>query len=119
MAYAIAHPADFLFFEMHHHAAYLDPATSATGDKITIVANDLMREVTTAYRVVAPAPEVLVSLVWGALVGLLKSASQEHFRLDPQLVDAAGLVLWHAVTIGAASSSSSLTSFPRTERQQP
>jgi hypothetical protein len=75
--------------------------------------------VTAAYRVASPAPEVLVSLVWGALVGLMKSASQDHVRLDPQLVDAAGLTLWHAVTAGAKPSTSSLTPFPRTERQQP
>jgi hypothetical protein len=45
-------------------------------------------------------------LVWGGLVGLLKSASQGHIKLDPQLVDAAGLTLWHAITTGAAVPSS-------------
>lgn len=119
VAYAIAHPADFLFFEMHHHASYLDPATGAAGDKIMVLAIGFMREVMDAYRVTTPGPDVMVSLIWGALVGLLKSASQERLKLDPQLVDAAGLTLWHAVTTGAAATSSSLNPFPRTERQQP
>lgn len=119
VAYAVGHPSDFRFFEMHHHAAYLDPATSAAGDKIIAAAVGFMREIMAAYRVTNPGPEVMVSLVWGALVGLLKSASQELLKLDPQLVDAAGLTLWHAVTTGAAVSTSSLTSLPTTERQKP
>ncbi|HEY1719762.1 MAG TPA: TetR/AcrR family transcriptional regulator [Magnetospirillaceae bacterium] len=119
VAYAVAHPADFLFFEMHHHAAYLDPATHESGQKIMLVAIDFMREITGAYRVDSPAPEVLVALVWGGLVGLLKFADQGFLRLDPQLVDAAGLALWHAVTGKAPLSSSSTTVFPTTERQQP
>jgi TetR/AcrR family transcriptional regulator, repressor of fatR-cypB operon len=97
VAYAVAHPADFLFFEMHHHAAYIEPATRAAGDRIMAVAVDFMREVMAAHGLASPGPEALVSLVWGALVGLLKAADQHYLRLDPQLVEAAGLVLWRAV----------------------
>jgi hypothetical protein len=63
-----------------------------------------MREIAEAHGVASPGPEVMVSLVWGGLVGLLKSADQNFVRLDPQLVEAAGLVLWCAVTGTAASS---------------
>ena len=105
VAYAVAHPADFLFFEMHHHAGYIEPATRAAGDRIMAVAVDFVREVTATQDVASPGPEALVSLVWGALVGLLKAADQKYLRLDPQLVEAAGLVLWRAV--GGRSSSAS------------
>jgi AcrR family transcriptional regulator len=98
VAYAVAHPSDFLFFEMHHHAGYVEPATQAAGDRIMAVAVAFVREVMAAYRIAAPSPEAAVSLVWGALVGLLKAADQKYLRLDPQLVEIAGLVLWRGVT---------------------
>lgn len=102
VAFALAHPDDFQFFEMHHHEAYLDAANRALGERVMGVGVAFMDEIARAYGLAKPGPEVLVSLVWGALVGLLKSADQGFLKLDPQLVDAASLVLWHAVTGCAA-----------------
>lgn len=101
VAFAIAHPDDFRFFEMHHHESYLDDASRALGARLMGTGVGFMAEIARANQIGAPTPEVLVSLVWGGLVGLLKSADQGFVKLDPQLVDAAGLVLWHAVTAGA------------------
>jgi len=103
VAFAIAHPDDFRFFEMHHHESYLDPTSRALGDRLMGVGVTFFDEIARAYGVASPGPEVLVSLVWGGLVGLLKSADQGFVKLDPQLVDAAGVVLWHAVTRSGAS----------------
>ena len=103
IAFAIAHPDDFRFFEMHHHESYLDAASRGQGERLMTVGIEFFAEIALAYRVDAPPPEVLVSLVWGGLVGLLKSADQGFVKLDPQLVDAAGVVLWHAVTRSGAS----------------
>jgi AcrR family transcriptional regulator len=105
IAFAIAHPDDFRFFEMHHHESYLDAASRAQGERLMEIGIAMFAEIARAYRVDTPAPAVLVSLVWGALVGLLKSADQGFVKLDPQLVDAAGLVLWRAVTGGSADRS--------------
>jgi AcrR family transcriptional regulator len=102
VAFAIAHPDDFRFFEMHHHESYLDDASRALGERVMGVGVGFMDEIARAHRVGSPSSEVLVSLVWGGLVGLLKGADQGFVKLDPQLVDAAGLVLWHAVTRGGA-----------------
>lgn len=109
VAFAVAHPDDFRFFELHHHDAYLEAAGRAVGDRLMGAAIAFMREITTAYRRVSPSPEVLVSLVWGGLVGLLKSVDQKYLALDAQLVDAAGLVLWHAVTGTSPGSSQSIS----------
>jgi AcrR family transcriptional regulator len=120
VAYAVAHPADFQFFEMHHHSAYIEPATRAAGDRLMGFAVDFMREAMTEYRVTAPSPEAMVSLVWGALVGMLKGADQEYLRLDPQLVEAAGLVLWRAVSGSGAPGQSAINPLlSRNERQSP
>jgi len=120
VAYAIAHPADFLFFEMHHHAAYIEPATRAAGDRLMAVAVDFMGAMMTAHDVASPSPETMVSLIWGALVGLLKAADQKYLRLDPQMVEAAGLVLWRAASgSGAPSPSPIATLHSRSERLSP
>jgi len=98
VAFALAHPDDFRFFEMHHHESYLDAPARALGDRVMGAAVGFMREIMAANRVAAPSPEAMVSLVWGALVGLLKSADQNYLRLDPGLVDAAGLAMWRAAS---------------------
>lgn len=111
-AFAVAHPDDFRFFELHHHDAYLDATGRAVGDRLMGAAVAFMREIAAAHRVASPNPEILVSLVWGGLVGLLKSVDQKYLVLDAQRVDAAGLVLWHAVTGTAATPSPSPISEP-------
>jgi len=110
VAFAIAHPDDFRFFEMHYHDSYLDASSRALGERLMATGVAFLDEIGRAYKVASPSSEVLVSLVWGALVGLLKSADQGFLKLDPQLVDAAGLVLWHAVT-GCVAASSTHRSF--------
>ncbi len=117
VAYAIAHPADFQFFEMHHHAGYIEPATRAAGDRLMAVAVEFMRAMMADHGVTAPSPETMVSLVWGALVGLLKAADQKYLRLDPQLVEAAGLVLWRAASGSGGPPSSLEFSSSRNERR--
>ena len=119
VAYAVAHPADFQFFEMHHHAAYIEPATRAAGDRLMAVAVDFVREVAAAPLVDRPGPEILVGLVWGALVGLLKSADEGYLRLDPQRVDAAGMVLWHAIGGSTVLALPSALPSSSSERQMP
>jgi len=120
VAFAVAHPDDFRFFELHHHESYLDPASRAVGERLMGAAVTFMREIKDAHRIASPSAEVMVSLVWGALVGLLKAADQNFIRLEPQLVEAAGLVLWHGVTSAAAATpaSNDLQS-PRHERRTP
>lgn len=112
VAFAVAHPDDFRFFELHHHDAYLDAAGRAVGDRLMGAAVGFMHEIVAAYRRASPGPEVLVSLVWGGLVGLLKSVDQKFLALDAQLVDAAGLVLWHAVTGTVPASPQSVSPEP-------
>ena len=120
VVFAVAHSDDFRFFELHHHESYLDAASRALGARLMQAAVGFMREIAEAFRVDAPSPEVMVSLVWGALVGLMKSADQEFIRLDPRLVDAAGQVLWHAVSHGASRAAPSAASVSIShERQSP
>lgn len=109
VAFAIAHPDDFRFFELHHHETYIGDACRAVGDRLMAAAVGFVSEIVRAHGRTTPGPEVLVSLVWGGLVGLLKSADQRYLTLDAQMVDAAGLVLWHAITGTAAPSA---TIFP-------
>src|SRR5579862_3615639 len=76
VAFAVAHPDDFRFFEMHHHETYLDDNSRALGGRLMATGVEFFGEIARAYGVTKPGPEALVSLVWGALVGLLKSADQ-------------------------------------------
>lgn len=70
--FAADHPEAFAFLEYQQHEAYLDAESVDLGDRIVAVGVDLMTRGQKAGEIRPGDPTVLVSLVYGAFVGLSK-----------------------------------------------
>ncbi|MCW5828360.1 MAG: TetR/AcrR family transcriptional regulator [Deltaproteobacteria bacterium] len=89
VAFARSCPTDFAFLEMQDHIPYLDRESRDL--EIAVLApiwlvllehrnNGVMKEV---------RPEIVIGMVWGALVGLMKGERMGYFKVTEQdLVDA-------------------------------
>ena len=82
------------FLELHHHQAYLDDASRA----LELAVLQPIVEVLVAARAQGVAkdapPEVLISMAWGAFVGLLKASRQGFLSLSDANVAAAEACAW-------------------------
>jgi AcrR family transcriptional regulator len=87
-------PAALRFLETHHHERYLDDASRALSESMTLAFSDFIRRAQAA-RVIRPGqPGVLIALAFGAFVGLVKEAEQQRITLDDRVVRAAGEAVW-------------------------
>ncbi len=89
VAFARNHPTDFAFLEMQDHIPYLDRESRDL--EVAVLApiwlvllghrnKGVMKEV---------RPEIVIGMVWGALVGLMKAERMGYFKVTEQdLVDA-------------------------------
>jgi len=87
-------PAACRFLETHHHANYLDDASRALADAIFASIVDAVRrgQAAGAYRPGDPA--VLISMAFGAFIGLIKEADARRFVLTDAVVEAAEPSVW-------------------------
>jgi len=84
-AFALDHPAAFAFIETHHHAPYLDDESESIGAPVDLAAVALLARAQAAGVVrAAPATE-LIAMVFGAFVGLVRSARDGYVTLDDAL----------------------------------
>lgn len=87
----------FKFLELHHHAPYLDKDARSMEAEVLAPALQFFAA-TSAQKITKPLPtELLGSLVWGALVGLVKSAWEGRLALTPEVIDAAEQCCWEAI----------------------
>ncbi len=66
------HPVAFSFLESHRHEPYLDERSRALADQIDLAAMAFVRRGQRRHELRPGAPDMLVALVFGALVGLRK-----------------------------------------------
>lgn len=97
--YALENQASFRFLEHHHHAPYLDAESRALEARTIMMALAFLAE-TGKQQITKPvAPQVLMAVVWGAIVRLLKEGWEGHLTLDDDTLDQAEGVLWEAVRL--------------------
>ena len=106
-AFARAEPDTFRFLEMQDHAPYLDAESRKTELEVLgpiWLAGQALRE----QRLTRDLPiEILIALVWGALVGLLKAERLGYFALSDDMIERAGEACWDAVRARQTSPSKS------------
>lgn len=99
IGFALENRASFTFLEHHHHAPYMDTESRALEERTVMLALSFLAE-TARQRITKPvAPEVLMAVVWGAIVRLLKETWDGHVSLDEATLDQAEDVLWEAVRL--------------------
>jgi AcrR family transcriptional regulator len=98
--FATERPLAFRFLETHHHAAYLDAESHAVGEAITRDAALFVRRAQAAGAVRRMAPELLISLVFGAFTGMVKAASEGGPALSRKARDASEAAVWAMLAVG-------------------
>jgi len=87
-------PAAFRFLETHSHRSYLDRASAATSDAVSVSLTDFVRRGQAAGAIRRAAPAVLIAMAFGAFIGLVKEADAGRFSLTRALVGSAEELVW-------------------------
>lgn len=74
LAFATEYPTAFAFLEHQQHEGYLDAESRAVSARLVTAAADWIARGQRAGEIRPDGPEVLLALVYGALVGALKAA---------------------------------------------
>jgi AcrR family transcriptional regulator len=98
--FALDHPKAFVFLELHHHATYLDDASRAADDHVLVPLHAFVSEAIRQQTLKDIDPVILMSIVWGALVGIMRAVDAGHIARTPELDRQLLLVevaLWEAI----------------------
>ena len=97
------HPKVYAFLELHHHAAYLDDESRAVEQRVF----DFSKMVIMggqAKGVIRPGPpEVLLSTLHGAFVGLVRFRRMGRVKWDQASLDCAEQALWDLIAVRSSS----------------
>lgn len=93
VGFAADHPEAFAFLELQQHEGYLDLDSRTASTSIDQTAVDFVSEGQKAGEIRAGDPQMLVALVYGALVGLVK-ARRAGLRLTDEDLAAAQAATW-------------------------
>ena len=95
--FARTNPRAFAFLELHHHSSYLDAESKAVEERVVLLARGLI-ETMKADGALKDAPaELLMSLIYGALVGFVRGAWEGRYPLNNELSAKAEECAWSAI----------------------
>jgi AcrR family transcriptional regulator len=95
--FAVKHPAELAFLELHHHGSYLDPESRAIEDNLQEFGVQMVKRAQTASAVKRlPAP-LLIELVNGAFLGVFRAALEDRIALDKETLMMAEQCCWEAI----------------------
>lgn len=95
--YALAHPTELAFLELHHHAPYLDATSRAVEEAVLAPAFVFFQNAIEAQVVKPLDPMLLGALVWGAFTGLVRAAREGRLPLTPESLLRAEECCWEAI----------------------
>jgi AcrR family transcriptional regulator len=97
VAFAAAHRDAFTFLELQHHAPYLDAESREQENAALLLMRSFIERAQDTHEVSDVAPEIIISLVYGAVVGLVKAAQHAYFKMEKRVIDDAEHLMWEAV----------------------
>lgn len=97
-AFAQSEPEALVFLELHHHQPYLSDESRAIELAALEPIVAFFLRAAQAGAVKDAPPEVLISMVWGAFVGLIKSQRLGHLTLTPEVVATSEACCWDMLT---------------------
>ena len=98
VGFARAEPVAARFLELHHHGDYLDQASKSIARIYPAAMRTFVRAGIGAGILRTAAPEALIALMQGAMLGLLKQDEAAPGGLiTERLVDETGACLWTAI----------------------
>lgn len=79
--FAVENPRAFVFLELHHHAPYLDDESRAADVAVLGPLRAFVDHASQAGVLKDQPPELLMSLVFGAVVGIVRAAEAGHLPI--------------------------------------
>jgi len=95
--FALAHPAELSFLELHHHGSYLDKNSLAIEHGITEFGVMMVRRAQEAQAIKPGDPMVLIELANGAFLGLFRAAMEKRLKLSKEMFRFAEQCCWEAI----------------------
>jgi TetR/AcrR family transcriptional regulator, repressor of fatR-cypB operon len=95
--YAQRHPLAAVFLELHHHSPYLDPESHALEQRVLQPVVDFILRAQEHQALKPVEPMLLISMVYGAFLGIAKAVWSGQLQLTPTSLDEAEACMWEAV----------------------
>lgn len=96
--FALAHPQAFVFLELHHHAPYLDAESRAADAAVLGPLRTFAEHAQRAGVLKDQPPELLMSLVFGAVVGIVRASLAGHLPIgSAEAFARAEALVWEAI----------------------
>ncbi len=97
-AFAVEHPRAFNFLELHHHAPYLDEESRACDLLVLGPIRTFAEQAQRGQALKELAPELLMAIVYGAVVGVVRAAEAKHLPMPlHEALRQAEPVVWEAI----------------------
>jgi TetR/AcrR family transcriptional regulator, repressor of fatR-cypB operon len=94
VGFALDHPTAFSFLELHRHDPYLDDESRALVKSIDADVAAFVRRFQRRGEIRKGQAELLVAMVFGAIVGLVKASVAQQRKLDARRIAEARAATW-------------------------
>jgi AcrR family transcriptional regulator len=95
--FALAHPKELAFLELHHHGSYLDDESKRIENQVLDFGVEMVRRAQAQQAIKALSPALLVELVNGAFLGVFRGGLEGHIPLSKEVLMDAERCCWEAV----------------------
>jgi AcrR family transcriptional regulator len=95
--FAAQHPRALAFLELHHHGSYLDAQSRAVEESMLEALRQFVRHGQAQQTIRQADPNLVIAMIWGAMVGVLRASWEGRVALGDSAVDALETCLWEAV----------------------
>jgi AcrR family transcriptional regulator len=96
-AFALAHPREVAFLELHHHGSYLDAASLALEHQLVEFGTEMVRRGQTAQALKPLDAALLMELVNGAFLGVFRAGIEGRVKLERAVFADAETCCWEAI----------------------
>ena len=95
--FALAHPRELAFLELHHHGSYLDVKSVMIEKNITEFGLLMVRKAQEAQAIKNLDPMLLLELINGAFLGIFRAGMNLRLRLTKEMYMQAEQCCWEAI----------------------
>src|SRR5580692_1781172 len=95
--FALAHPLELAFLELHHHGSYLDEESRRIESKTTEFGIEMIKQAQANQAIKPLDPTMLMELANGAFLGVFRAGLGRRIPLDKPTLMAAERCCWEAV----------------------
>ena len=95
--FALSHPRELSFLELHHHGSYLDKQSLAIEHGIIEFGVQMVRRAQTAQAIKKADPLLLMELINGAFLGIFRASVEGRLKLTKEMFMVAERCCWEAI----------------------